>query len=377
MPTIPTDCPRQGLFYNAAVGFSYVFFLWLINLFGSVFMMAPALPLLLVAPALFRHWTDFCFYWGIFFSAFVLDVVWGVRIVVTGDAFRPERLISLVNHRTNFDWLYYWSFLAQYGGLSKIKIVLKGALKKAYGFSWVGQFSAFAYITRKFETDKPILHRLLTLYCTIPEYPYHFLLFPEGTDLNPRSKASSDRWAEKNGLPLWDYVLHPRTTGLNYCLEVVRARSGIDAIYDVTVGYLDGPVVSKLGIIKGQPPREVHIHIRRYPIAQVPTEAADIEKWCEQMWSEKEPMLERFYEDKQFPGPQQRPNPYHTALCLLAALYWAVFIPGCIYGVYACRAVRLWFFVCSALCAYFTHTSGLESLELKAWNIRGPPKPKD
>ena len=48
------------------------------------------------------------------------------------------------------------------------------------------------------------------------------LLFPEGTDLTPTTKARSDRFAEKNDLPKYNHVLHPRTTGFAFLVQKMR-----------------------------------------------------------------------------------------------------------------------------------------------------------
>ena len=41
----------------------------------------------------------------------------------------------------------------------------------------------------------------------------------------------------RKGLPRYQYVLHPRVTGLAQCLRVLR--KGLGAVYDVTIGYPD------------------------------------------------------------------------------------------------------------------------------------------
>ena len=47
-------------------------------------------------------------------------------------------------------------------------------------------------------------------------------MFPEGTDLTPTTKARSDRFAEKNDLPKYSHVLHPRTTGFAFLVQKMR-----------------------------------------------------------------------------------------------------------------------------------------------------------
>ena len=51
---------------------------------------------------------------------------------------------------------------------------------------------------------------------------WQVLLFPEGTDLTSRTKVRSDEFARKNDWPLYDYCLHPRTTGFTHLTELMR-----------------------------------------------------------------------------------------------------------------------------------------------------------
>ena len=43
--------------------------------------------------------------------------------------------------------------------------------------------------------------------------------FPEGTDLHPGGIKRSREFAEKNNLPQYEYVLHPRVTGFSFILR--------------------------------------------------------------------------------------------------------------------------------------------------------------
>ena len=51
---------------------------------------------------------------------------------------------------------------------------------------------------------------------------FQILLFPEGTDLTPRTKTRSDKFAQANGFELYEYVLHPRTTGFTFFVQQMR-----------------------------------------------------------------------------------------------------------------------------------------------------------
>lgn len=63
------------------------------------------------------------------------------------------------------------------------------------------------------------------------------LLFPEGTDLTPKTKGQSDSFARKNGLPYLEYVLHPRTTGFNFIVQQMR-QSMINFVLCLNLIYL-------------------------------------------------------------------------------------------------------------------------------------------
>lgn len=64
-------------------------------------------------------------------------------------------------------------------------------------------------------------------YVTKERYPLpvsclQFLLFPEGIDYCARGLAKSKSFAEKNGFPMYEYVLHPRTTGFIHFVSEMR-----------------------------------------------------------------------------------------------------------------------------------------------------------
>lgn len=48
------------------------------------------------------------------------------------------------------------------------------------------------------------------------------LLFAEGTDFSEWGIERSNSFAEKNGLPKYEYVLHPRTTGFTFLCETME-----------------------------------------------------------------------------------------------------------------------------------------------------------
>lgn len=51
---------------------------------------------------------------------------------------------------------------------------------------------------------------------------FQILLFPEGTDRGDRAVKRSDKFATQHGLPIYRYVLHPRTSGFTCLVQVMR-----------------------------------------------------------------------------------------------------------------------------------------------------------
>lgn len=65
----------------------------------------------------------------------LLELVFGVKVVITGDGFVPgERSVIIMNHRTRLDWMFLWCCLLRYSYLRLEKICLKAALKAVPGF---------------------------------------------------------------------------------------------------------------------------------------------------------------------------------------------------------------------------------------------------
>jgi len=83
------------------------------------------------------------------------------------------------------------------------------------------QIAGFLFVDRHWETDKPYLDAMLSYFSQLNYIP-QFLLFPEGTDLDEKTRARSDAFAARNGLTSYTHILHPRTTGFAYLASYVR-----------------------------------------------------------------------------------------------------------------------------------------------------------
>ncbi|XP_075451558.1 lysocardiolipin acyltransferase 1 isoform X2 [Ascaphus truei] len=281
-------------------GIYFVFVLFMGSFFGSIFMLSPFLPLMFLSPSWYRWITDRIVATWLTLPVALLELVFGAKVVITGDGFIPgERSVIIMNHRTRLDWMFLWNCLLRYSYLRLEKICLKSSLKAVPGFGWAMQIAAFIFIRRKWEEDKSHFEAMLDYFCDIKE-PLQLLIFPEGTDLTENTKARSNAFAEKNGLEKYDYVLHPRTTGFTFVVDRLREGNNLDAIHDITVAYPHNIPQTEKHLLNGNFPKEIHFHVRRYPVSSLPASKDELQLWCQQRWKEKEDRLRAFYEGEKY-----------------------------------------------------------------------------
>lgn len=235
-----------------------------------------------------------------------------------------DHCIFIMNHRCHFDWLFFFPVVAKQGQLNYWTVMQKLASKYApfYGklksllyplilstyythiifntiLGWCMQVRNHFFLTRQWKIDEKEL-KLKLQYMQQTQSCYQMLLFPEGTDLTPRSKLKSDKFAEDCGLPKYEYCLQPRSTGFVYTLNALR-KYKIDSIYDITVGYPDIFAKTEIDLFtKGRIPREIHYHIVKYQVSDLPNSEDDLKLWLKDRWDEKEKRLKQFYIDREF-----------------------------------------------------------------------------
>ncbi|XP_078604244.1 lysocardiolipin acyltransferase 1-like isoform X2 [Branchiostoma floridae x Branchiostoma japonicum] len=293
----------------------------------------------------------------------VLDVlsemVYGIKVRITGDSINPgERTLLIMNHRTRLDWMFLWMYLIRRGQLSKEKIILKNELRKIPGAGWGLETACFLFITRRWEEDEKIMKKILDYLSSIG-HRTQLLLFPEGTDFTERTRQRSDAYAEKNDLPKYDYVLHPRTKGFVYIAEKLIKEHNLDAIHDITVGYPDGKTQTEADLLAGRFPEEVHFHVRRHPLNTLPTTSGQLEQWCTTLWAQKELQLKDFYQKKRFPDTNVleggKPGDPLQELRMKVVLWLSIpFFVTVILGVPYLMVTSTYFFISAVLiCAFY------------------------
>ena len=160
------------------------------------------------------------------------------------------------------------------------------------------ELSCYIFVTRKWDKDQLELQEKIHYFNGL-SYPIQLLLFPEGGDMTYKTKEKSNQYADDNGLPRYDYCLHPHTTGFVCVMNALRS-GGLDAVYDVTIGYPDTISKTEIEFGKGIMPREVHFYTKSYDAKDLPMDDDDLAQWCKDRWREKEERLSDFYTHKEF-----------------------------------------------------------------------------
>ncbi|KNC82639.1 hypothetical protein SARC_05079 [Sphaeroforma arctica JP610] len=229
----------------------------------------------------------------------------GLKFVFSGDEFvSTDACIVASNHRNRLDWLFLWGLFVRYGRLQYHKIMLKAPLKHLPGPGWATQAMCFLFVERSWEKDEAYISSWIQYYQN-QNYPLQLVMFPEGTDLSAGNLKRSHAFSEKSGLPVYEYVMHPRVKG--FCSTVQQLRSTTDAVYDVTIGYPKGLPQNEKELAMGMFPGEVHIHVKRYLMMSIPDNEDDLGQWVKDRWADKEQRLKAFY-------AQARKGGWHTVL---------------------------------------------------------------
>jgi len=281
----------RGLFYYGCI--------FIASLTGSIFLMGTAMPLAFFPATykLHRRIVDRVLgAWFLLCTAF-LELVMGMKFRLTGDVMkRGETSLYIMNHRTRLDWMWYWPVLYHYARLRKLKIVLKSSLKWIPGFGWAMQQGGFIFLNRNINDDRKNMEDLLEYYDSVG-HPVELLIFPEGTDFCPKAIDASNRFAKKAGKQAYNYCLHPRKTGFQVLTSQLLKNEQIKYVQDITIGYPKGAVSNEMDmILRGKFPEEVHFHIEKFKVQDLPHDWEGLGDWVESRFEEKEAKLQAFYE---------------------------------------------------------------------------------
>nr|ALB76840.1 1-acyl-sn-glycerol-3-phosphate acyl transferase 4 [Jatropha curcas] len=238
-----------------------------------------------------RKVTSFLFSLWLALWPFLFEKINGTKVVFSGDAVpAKERVLIIANHSTEVDWMYLWDLALRKGCLGSIKYILKRSLMKLPLFGWGFHILEFISVDRKWEVDEPVMRQMLSTFRD-PRDSLWLALFPEGTDFTEQKCLKSQKFAAEVGLPVLTNVLLPKTRGFCLCLEVLQGS--LDSVYDITIAYKH-QCPTFMDNVFGVGPSEVHIHVRRIPVKDIPTSDSEAATWLMNTFQFKDQLLSDF-----------------------------------------------------------------------------------
>jgi len=232
------------------------------------------------------------------FMTFVLECVLRVEFRATGDPLPAEENAFVVaNHQSQADIPALVAIAARCGRAGDLKWFVKDPLKWVPGVGWGMLFLDCLFVKRNWSADK---HKILATFERLRRHrvPFWILSFVEGTRLTPAKLERAQAFEAKAELPVLRYVMSPRTRGFEATLEGLGSLT--DAVYDITIAFEDYPVgqVPGLGALFFGPISRVHVDVRRFPLAELPTSKEGREQWILERFVVKDERLARFRETR-------------------------------------------------------------------------------
>lgn len=223
-----------------------------------------------------------------------------IEVRFTGDRVPlRENCFVLPNHQTMADVMVVLCLGWRCGRIGDTKWFVKDVIKYFPGFGWGMKFLDCIFVKRDWAQDKANVHRLFDKYKT-ENIPVFLVSFLEGTRLTKDKLEAAQKFAAERGMPVPKHTLVPRTKGFVATMEGLGTH--LDAVYDVTIGYPD--FTPTLVNCFERKVRRIEVHVRRYPIHEIPESEEARSQWVFDRYREKEARLAAFQVEQRFPGPE-------------------------------------------------------------------------
>ncbi|XP_059057259.1 lysocardiolipin acyltransferase 1-like isoform X2 [Achroia grisella] len=366
---------------------------------GFYILYCPVMYIIFFNHKLYRNLVDVLFALWELYPVALFQCVFGSQLHLYGDYVNPdENSIIILNHRTRVDWNYVWIALYHAAqdttgdedcicklkstrkftnrnfldwlsrGKARLKFVLKDEIKIIPGLGWIMQLNFFLYVKRDWRKDQLNLCQFIDYYKKLHS-ECRLVLFPEGTDLSEDNKRRSNKFAEANNLPYYNFVLHPRTTGWIALCTQLRS-SGLASVYDVTIAY-DKPAQTEADILRGEVPKHVYFYFKRYNINNLPEDEEALKRWLNDRWREKEENLSQFYRDGKFKEPTSNKTLQQRKLrsmrfAKIGFLFWTVVDIIFLYAIYNSVIFQFWLIYHTFLFIFVTwYFGGFQHIQYK------------
>jgi 1-acyl-sn-glycerol-3-phosphate acyltransferase len=254
----------------------------------------------------------------------------GARITISGDPLaKGASAIVVANHVAWSDFYMIQCLALQAGMLGRCRYFAKKQLRMVPFLGWGLWAMGMPMVSRNWLKDKSELDRVfnpivqgayptckiscLTWEWTAFRCQSHATLyamltgdiglvsFSESTRFTSKKYEESKQWCKETNRRQPQHLLYPRTKGFITTVQQLRKAPHVRWVYDLTIAYqhkdrfqrsptmwdtLSVPrLTDELGF-------KFHVHVRRFPICELPDKDEDLAGWLEQLWIEKGIWLE-------------------------------------------------------------------------------------
>ena len=154
---------------------------------------------------------------------------------ITGKLSSSRPTLFIINHTSRIDWLFCSSLFIRLSSLHKQKTVTKSEFTNGPFFGWAYAMCMHIFVRQGWEKDKQTFRDTIGYYFK-RSYPMQLAIFPEGTALTDANRKKHREFATKNGLEVYECVMHPRTKGFIKCVNILKEKTEFD-ICNVTLAY--------------------------------------------------------------------------------------------------------------------------------------------
>jgi len=262
-------------------------------------------PLRLLSRYWYQKFENLIWMHGEKISILLTNLSAGVKYTVSGDFehLNYGRHLVISNHVASGDW-FIQLHTAGRNNRGDVRFFLKLMHKWVPALGWICQLHDCIFLARDMKVDRPYMKTMLNLFSQ-HHFDNYLILYPEGTfttPLNSEAITKSHKWSEETHTQKFYNVLCPRTAGFELIMETPEAFDyvTIETIafagphYDVKLGETHPPTMIDFFRAKFDSPLHVHLHFKRYRIAQIPKGAAAQGKWLLDRFVEKEDLLNQF-----------------------------------------------------------------------------------
>jgi 1-acyl-sn-glycerol-3-phosphate acyltransferase len=250
-----------------------------------------SLAILPFSRAAFRRFNRLCAdqWWGL--CVVCSRTFYGAHLVLSGDELPDrENAILVANHQQMPDIVALFFLARSKHRLGDLKWFVKEPLKYVPGVGWGMLFLDCLFVKRNWDSDQGLIRKVFRKF-NEDHIPIWLVSFSEGTRFTPAKRARSWAYARENGLPSFEHLLLPRTKG--FAASVIGLRQHVTAVYDITIAYEKG-IPNLWQFTCGWVDR-ISMHVKRYPIADLPSDPEALSRWLRERFEEKDRLLGEFF----------------------------------------------------------------------------------